>query len=113
MTKTSSSAALESPLRCLEPSDFSPPASAQLGWRRKRKAIKCGPELITEHLAEAAKFERLAKYENNPALKEQLLKQAAAYYKLAEERAHAGAANPAQAPGGLAPERTIHEYPGW
>ncbi len=46
-------------------------------------------KLITEHLAEAAKFERMAKDENNPALKEQLLKQAAAYYKLAEERAQA------------------------
>ncbi len=46
-------------------------------------------KLITEHLAEAAKFERLAKEESNPALREQLLKQAAAYHKLAEERAQA------------------------
>ncbi len=46
-------------------------------------------KLVTEHLAEAAKFERLAKDESNPALKEQLLNQAAAYYRLAQERAQA------------------------
>jgi hypothetical protein len=46
-------------------------------------------KLVTEHLADAAKFERLAKQESNPALKKQLLKQAAEYYKLADERAKA------------------------
>jgi hypothetical protein len=46
-------------------------------------------KLVTEHLATAAKFERLAAEESNPALKEQLLKQAADYYRLADERAKA------------------------
>ncbi len=54
----------------------------------------CSPKFgnwrgYSEHLAEAAKFERMAKDESNPALKEQLLKQDATYYKLAEERAQA------------------------
>ena len=44
-------------------------------------------KLLTEYLADAVKFERLARSEQNPALKAQLEKQAAAYRKLAPERA--------------------------
>jgi hypothetical protein len=43
--------------------------------------------LATEYLADAAKFERLASTEADPRVRDQLLKQAAAYYKLAENRA--------------------------
>jgi hypothetical protein len=44
-------------------------------------------KLVTEYLADAAKFERLASAETDPKLKEQLLKQAESYRKLAESRA--------------------------
>jgi hypothetical protein len=44
-------------------------------------------KMVTEYLAQAAEFERMASAENNPTFKEQLLKQAAAYRKLAKERA--------------------------
>jgi hypothetical protein len=44
-------------------------------------------KLVTEYLADAAKFERLASAETDPKLKEQLLKQAESYRKLAENRA--------------------------
>lgn len=44
-------------------------------------------KMVTEYLAQAAEFERMASAENNPTFKEQLLEQAAAYRKLAKERA--------------------------
>jgi len=44
-------------------------------------------KLATEYLDDAAKFERLASAEEDPALKVQLQDQAAAYRKLAKERA--------------------------
>jgi hypothetical protein len=44
-------------------------------------------KLVTEYLADAVKFERLAAAEQNARLKAQLEKQAAAYRKLAKERA--------------------------
>jgi hypothetical protein len=44
-------------------------------------------KLATEYLADAAKFERLARAERDPNLKAQLEKQALAYRKLAKERA--------------------------
>jgi hypothetical protein len=44
-------------------------------------------KLATEYLAAAAKFEGLARSERDPNLKAQLEKQAAAYRKLAKERA--------------------------
>lgn len=44
-------------------------------------------KLVTEYLADAAKFERLAASESNPDVKAQLEKQAAAYRKLARDRA--------------------------
>lgn len=44
-------------------------------------------KLVSEYLADAVKFERLARAEQNPALKAELEKQAAAYRKLAKERA--------------------------
>jgi hypothetical protein len=44
-------------------------------------------KLATEYLADAANFERLARSERDPNLKAQLEKQAAAYRKLAKERA--------------------------
>jgi len=54
-------------------------------------------KLVTEYLADAAKFERLASAEANPALKEQLEDQAAAYRKLAAARAKAlGESPPAE-----------------
>ncbi len=46
-------------------------------------------KLVTEYLADAANFEQLAAKESDPASKEQLLKQAAAYHRLAEKRAKA------------------------
>jgi hypothetical protein len=44
-------------------------------------------KLVTEHLADAANFERWAEAESDPGLKKQLLEQAAAYRKLAQDRA--------------------------
>jgi hypothetical protein len=44
-------------------------------------------KMVTDYLAQAAEFERMASAENNPTFKEQLLQQAAAYRKLAKERA--------------------------
>jgi hypothetical protein len=44
-------------------------------------------KLVTEYLADAAKFERLARSEADPALKKQLEDQAAAYRELAAARA--------------------------
>jgi hypothetical protein len=44
-------------------------------------------KLIAEYIERAEHFERLADDESNSVLKEQLLKQAAAYRKLARERA--------------------------
>ncbi len=46
-------------------------------------------KLVTEYLADSAHFEQLAAKESNPARKEQLLQQAAAYHQLAEKRAKA------------------------
>lgn len=43
-------------------------------------------KLVNEYLADAANFEQLAKTESDPAMKERLLKQAAAYRKLADKR---------------------------
>jgi hypothetical protein len=43
--------------------------------------------MVTEYLVQAVQFERMAREEQNAAFKEQLLKQAAAYRKLAAERA--------------------------
>jgi hypothetical protein len=48
---------------------------------------KSGMKVASEYLADAAKFERLARAEQDPNLKVQLEKQAAAYRKLAHERA--------------------------
>ncbi len=44
-------------------------------------------KLVTEYLADAAKFEQLAALEQDPQVREQLKKQAAAYHNLAEKRA--------------------------
>lgn len=44
-------------------------------------------KMVTEYLAQAAAFERMASDEQDPTFKEQLLKQAAAYRKLAKEHA--------------------------
>ncbi len=44
-------------------------------------------KLATEYLADAANFERLAQSERDLKLRAQLKKQAAAYRKLAQERA--------------------------
>ncbi len=44
-------------------------------------------KLISEYMADSAKFEQLASLEKNPEFKAQLKKQAAAYRKLAEDRA--------------------------
>jgi hypothetical protein len=46
-------------------------------------------KLVTEYLADAANFERLAATESDLAMKERLLNQAAAYRKMAEKRAKA------------------------
>ena len=43
--------------------------------------------MIAEYLEHALHFDRLAKDETNPTLKESLAKQAEAYRKLADERA--------------------------
>ena len=50
-------------------------------------ALRLLMKLVTEYLADAAKFERLARSETDPALKKQLEEQAAAYRKLAAARA--------------------------
>jgi hypothetical protein len=44
-------------------------------------------KLVTEYVAEAMKFEQLAATEKNQEFRAQLEKQAAAYRKLAEDRA--------------------------
>ena len=44
-------------------------------------------KLVAEYLADAIKFERLAASEENAELRQQLVKQAKAYEKLAKERA--------------------------
>ena len=44
-------------------------------------------KLIHEYLEQSAQFERMAEEADNPTLREQFLKQAAAYRKLAEKRA--------------------------
>ena len=44
-------------------------------------------KMIAEYLEHALQFERMAADETDPALKESLAKQAAAYRKLAAERA--------------------------
>ena len=44
-------------------------------------------KMIAEYLEHALQFEKMAKDETDAALKQQLLKQAEAYRKLAEERA--------------------------
>jgi hypothetical protein len=43
-------------------------------------------KMITEYLADADKFQKMAAKEKDPKLKSALEKQAAAYWKLAEER---------------------------
>jgi hypothetical protein len=50
---------------------------------------RAGPamKLIHEYLEQSVQFERMAEEADNPTLREQLLKQAAAYRKLAEKRA--------------------------
>jgi hypothetical protein len=44
-------------------------------------------KLVTEYLADAAKFDQLATLEQDPQVREQLEEQARAYRKLAEKRA--------------------------
>jgi F0F1-type ATP synthase membrane subunit b/b' len=44
-------------------------------------------KLVTEYLADAAKFDQLAALEQHPQVREQLKEQATAYRKLAEKRA--------------------------
>ena len=44
-------------------------------------------KMVTEYLAQALEFERMAADQNDPIFKDKLLKQAAAYRKLAKERA--------------------------
>ena len=44
-------------------------------------------KMIAEYLEHALQFEKMAKDETDATLKEQMLKQAEAYRKLAEERA--------------------------
>jgi hypothetical protein len=44
-------------------------------------------KLVTEYLADAAKFDELAALEQDPHVREQLMKQATAYRNLAEKRA--------------------------
>jgi hypothetical protein len=55
-------------------------------------------KLLTEYLEHALSFERLAAEENNPELKAQFEKQAAAYRKLAAERAEKYGLPPPSAP---------------
>jgi hypothetical protein len=45
-------------------------------------------KLVAEYLADAAKFERMAEEQNDPDVKAAMKKQAAAYRKLAVERAN-------------------------
>jgi len=47
-------------------------------------------KLIAEYLEKAIDFERMAVMETDSALKANLLKQAAAYRKLAERKEHSG-----------------------
>ncbi len=49
--------------------------------------VACIVKMIAEYLEHALQFEKMAEGETDSALKEQLLKQAAAYRKLATERA--------------------------
>lgn len=59
-------------------------------------------KLITEYLQQAVQFERMAEESDDPTLKEQLLKQADDYRRLAKKRALAlGVPEP-----GLPPRRT-------
>jgi hypothetical protein len=44
-------------------------------------------KMIAEYIEHAHKFEQLAAHEKNPVLKASLEKQAAAYHKMATERA--------------------------
>jgi hypothetical protein len=53
-------------------------------WKQVRSRVV---KLITEYLGRSDHFERMAKKEADPTLKERLLKQAVAYRKLATERA--------------------------
>jgi hypothetical protein len=55
-------------------------------------------KLITEYLEHALSFERMAAEENNPELKAQFEKQAAAYRKLVAERAEKYGLPPPSAP---------------
>lgn len=61
-------------------------AARHLILRGSRFPLNNGMKLATEYLADAAKFERLARAEREN-LKAQLEKQALAYRKLAKERA--------------------------
>ncbi len=59
-----------------------------------------GMKLMTEYLQQAVQFERMAEEANDPALKEQLLKQAREYHRLAKKRAAAlGLPEPPSSPG--------------
>jgi hypothetical protein len=50
-------------------------------------ATETAMKMLQEYLDNAANFDRMAKEESDPALKAQFEKQAAAYRKLAKERA--------------------------
>ena len=56
-------------------------------------------KLVAEYVAEALKFEQLAATEKNPEFRAQLEKQAAAYRKLAAERAKKLDMPPPEKPG--------------
>jgi hypothetical protein len=43
-------------------------------------------KLVTEYLQQAVQFEQMAKEASDPTLKEQLLKQAGEYHRLAKKR---------------------------
>jgi hypothetical protein len=55
----------------------------QVQGLRESRAVR----MIAEYLEHAIRFEQLAKEEKHPKFKEELLRQATAYRKLAEERA--------------------------
>jgi hypothetical protein len=51
------------------------------------RLVRTRMKLVTENLADAVKFDELARLEQNPELREKLEKQAAACRKLAAKRA--------------------------
>ncbi len=60
---------------------------AAVGTWGRRAGLRDVMKLIYEYIADAVKFEHLAADEQRPEIKEQFEKQAAAYRKLAQDRA--------------------------